>query len=77
MSRFTEWPSEFDNNIKRTGHKGKWGSELRLYFNATPEKLEELKSLGISVTKNNQYHSNYAYRINNNEQIWNMVMDGL
>jgi len=57
-------------------HPGKWGRELRIYFNADQRVVGMLRSLGFHVEEEQPYRTEYRYRINNNKIWWKLVEAG-
>jgi hypothetical protein len=55
---------------------GKWGIELRIYFNATEGIIELLHALGFKVEENRPYRPEYKYRINSNKLWWKLIEAG-
>jgi hypothetical protein len=56
---------------------GKWGAELRVYFNAPAGILAGLRRLGFHVEQGTRwYNGKYRCRINNNSLWWDLIADG-
>src|SRR5438552_2066957 len=56
---------------------GKWGAELRVYFNSHPAIAAGLRTIGYHVeTRRGGYNGQFRYRINNNELWWHLIQSG-
>jgi hypothetical protein len=62
------------NPVHYQNQPGKWGAELRVYFNDPGMKVV-LEAMGIHVEypRNGYMAGQYQYRVNNNDLWWKLV----
>lgn len=55
----------------------KYGTEGRVYFNASDGLVRSLTSAGYNVTETAGYRTAYMYRVNSVQLFWDLVRAGL
>lgn len=55
----------------------KWGREVRVYFNAEAELLDDLASIDVYVEQRERPYQTYrTYRINDRDFFWSLIRAG-
>ncbi|MCK5565101.1 MAG: hypothetical protein KAJ07_07620 [Planctomycetes bacterium] len=78
INRYTQITNLAPDDSYYQEQPNKWGTECRIYFNASVEAAQALTEAGCHVEEKDivGYRPEYAYRINQQDLFWNLVSHG-
>ena len=76
-TRFQKIAGEAPDEQRMLTQENKWGTEYRMYFDASDETIDRLRDEGYHVEpRGTGYGSDRAFRINNEKLFWALIEHG-